>query len=432
MLRKINSNQPQMTTAFRQKEDRQGWLNTVKHHFHIPFFNLGSTSDQLQKALAELYSHARILDASALLSEADAHGRITFANEKFCETSGYSLKELLGKPHNIIRHPDTPAETFRQMWQTILSGKVWQGELKNRKKNGEPYWVIATIAPVLGKDGKPEKFISIRYDITRQKQMEEELRIAKRRSESALIENVNYARRIHNSLLTDVADLRKIFPESFLIYKAQNIVSGDFYRVEKNGNRTMMIIGDSTGHGISASYISVIILNHLSRMLESGSCNPGMILRMVHREVRRVIHAAKDEPVIDTADMLAGCLDHDTLVFSYASARFNAVVVRDGQVIELKKDKCSIGDPGKESLKLSINKLQLQKGDQLYLFSDGMYDQLGGPLNKRYSRKRFLSLLKEHADKNAGDQQEIIRATLEDWQRGNYQTDDMTLLGLAV
>lgn len=90
-------------------------------------------------------------DTTILVSETDASGKIVFADEAFVTISGYSLEELVGKPHSIIRHPDMPKAAFRELWETIKKGNVWQGFVKNSSKNGKYYWVYATIFP-FGKD----------------------------------------------------------------------------------------------------------------------------------------------------------------------------------------------------------------------------------------------------------------------------------------
>ncbi|HFU74177.1 MAG TPA: PAS domain S-box protein [Helicobacteraceae bacterium] len=83
-----------------------------------------------------------------ILSRTDQNGIITYANETFAQISGYQVKELLGKPHNIVRHPDMPRSTFKQMWETLQSGKPWKGYVKNRRKDGGYYWVNAKIEPL--------------------------------------------------------------------------------------------------------------------------------------------------------------------------------------------------------------------------------------------------------------------------------------------
>lgn len=130
---------------------------------------------QLFSARHELAARVDVLNAAALMSEADPHGTITFVNDKFCEVSGFSKEELMGQPHNIVRHPETPKAVFKEMWETIQAGKIFHGVYKNKKKDGGFYWVDATIAPVMGDDGKPYKYIGVRFDITEQKEQAAQL-----------------------------------------------------------------------------------------------------------------------------------------------------------------------------------------------------------------------------------------------------------------
>ena len=97
-----------------------------------------------------------------IISETDLNGIITYANRKFVEISGYSKKELLGKPHSIIRHPDMPKAAFKQMWDTIQNDENWQGLVKNLRKDGRYYWVDTYIKPVY-KDGKKVGYIAARH-----------------------------------------------------------------------------------------------------------------------------------------------------------------------------------------------------------------------------------------------------------------------------
>lgn len=115
------------------------------------------------------------VDHHAILSIADIKGNITYVNDKFCDVSGFSRDELIGQNHSILKSGEHDAEFYRDLWRTIANGGVWQGIIKNRKKNGDGYWVRATIVPTLGADGKPVKYISIRTDISERKSVEEEL-----------------------------------------------------------------------------------------------------------------------------------------------------------------------------------------------------------------------------------------------------------------
>ncbi len=116
------------------------------------------------------------VDATTILSTSNPQGIITYANKKFCEISGYTLDELIGKPHSIVRHPDTPKQVFKEMWRTISSGKVWNGTIKNRAKDGSEYIVEAAIIPVTDENGEIEEYIGIRHDITAQYASSEDMR----------------------------------------------------------------------------------------------------------------------------------------------------------------------------------------------------------------------------------------------------------------
>ncbi len=113
-----------------------------------------------------LNEHKKVIDFSSIVSKTDAAGRIIYANKKFCDISGYEMDELLGRNHSVISHSDVPKTLFNELWRTIKSGKIWQGVIQNRKKNGESYFVDSTISPIFNTDGEIIEYIAIRNDIT--------------------------------------------------------------------------------------------------------------------------------------------------------------------------------------------------------------------------------------------------------------------------
>ncbi len=131
---------------------------------------------QLEKTTRDLKNIRYALDRSAIVAIADRVGNITHANDKFCEISKYSREELIGKNHRIINSGYHPKEFFADLWKTISSGKIWEGEIKNKAKDGTYYWVYTTIVPFLDDQGKPFEYVSIRYEITQRKEGEEQLK----------------------------------------------------------------------------------------------------------------------------------------------------------------------------------------------------------------------------------------------------------------
>jgi methyl-accepting chemotaxis protein len=114
----------------------------------------------------ELQVRTDIMNMTSIVSEADLKGDILSVNDKFLEVSKYPKEELIGNGHNTTRHPDMPKEVFKEMWATIGRGKIFRGIVKNRAKDGTPYYVDAVIAPIMGDNGKPKKYLGVRYDIT--------------------------------------------------------------------------------------------------------------------------------------------------------------------------------------------------------------------------------------------------------------------------
>ncbi len=140
-----------------------------------------------QKSLLDQYKSA--VDASNIVSKTDPKGIITYANDEFCRVSKYSREELIGKPHNIVRHPDVPAPVFAELWQTIQAGRIWKGVVPNRAKDGNTYIVDATVIPIKNGSGEISEYIAIRHEITK---LVETQKIADEKSES-LLEKIEQA-----------------------------------------------------------------------------------------------------------------------------------------------------------------------------------------------------------------------------------------------
>lgn len=140
-------------------------------------FSTHMLNEEFESSLVLLEQYKEAVDKSFIISKTDPKGIICYANQAFCEVSGYTQEELLGKAHNIIRHPDTPKETFKEMWHNIKDiKKSWSGEVKNLAKDGTSYWMRVFINPILDKDGNVVEYIAMRTDITEIQEDKERIR----------------------------------------------------------------------------------------------------------------------------------------------------------------------------------------------------------------------------------------------------------------
>lgn len=186
------------------------------------------------------------IDEAAIVAITDNQGVITYANKKFCEISKYSREELIGNTHRIINSHYHPKEFFDDMWTTISSGKVWEGEIKNRAKDGTLYWVHTNIVPFMDAEGKPEQYVAVRYEITERKLAEEQLKVYAKKLEVSNKELQDFASVAAHDLQEP---LRKIqaFSER-LTTKAKNLLDPETFdyvdRIQSSAKRMQTLIND--------------------------------------------------------------------------------------------------------------------------------------------------------------------------------------------
>lgn len=239
-----------------QLEQKDDFINKINQ-------TISSTSDEnkdLYDSLLLLEEYKKALDESSIVSKADLNGIITYVNDKFCQISGYSKEELIGKNHNIIRHPDTKKDFFTQLWNTINQKKIFNGIIKNRKKSGQSYYVDSTIIPILDKNSNIVEYIAIRNDVSSlfekdkliYEQFTDELTFLPNRqkflndlkncvSPKLVLINLDRFKDINNSYGIEIGDkILKSFAKRLLIFKSTNLniyrISGDIFAFMAFGN----------------------------------------------------------------------------------------------------------------------------------------------------------------------------------------------------
>jgi PAS domain S-box-containing protein len=185
-MEELQATQEEMERKNKETVEQNEQLQQQEEELRQNMEELSAQSDEMERQMkdmekmqSEMKAREDILNETTVVSEADVYGTITYVNQKLIDVAKYKREEMIGKGHNLFRHPDMPAEIYKLMWEKIKGGKVFRGIIKNKAKDDSVYWVDATISPVLNADGKPEKYIGVRYVIEQedvaQKLFEEQL-----------------------------------------------------------------------------------------------------------------------------------------------------------------------------------------------------------------------------------------------------------------
>lgn len=242
-------------------------------------------------------------------------------------------------------------------------------------------------------------------------------------------DSITYAQRLQTAMLPPVPLFNELLPDSFLLFKPKDIVSGDFYWLEQKHGVTLFAAADCTGHGVPGAMVSVICNNALNRCVREYNLNdPGKILDKTREIVIKEFEKSNEE-VKDGMDISLCGLMNKTLYWSGAN---NPLwVVRNGELLETKADKQPIGKQ-ENSKPFTSHKMHLEKGDTIYVFSDGFADQFGGPKGKKFMSSKFKKLLVSIQGETMAKQKEFINKTFEDWRSEQEQLDDVCVIGVRI
>ncbi|MCB0408778.1 MAG: tetratricopeptide repeat protein [Flavobacteriales bacterium] len=244
-----------------------------------------------------------------------------------------------------------------------------------------------------------------------------------------ILDSINYAKRIQNAILPPQKVVKEYLQESFILYKPKDIVAGDFYWLEHKEDKVMFAACDCTGHGVPGAMVSVVCNNGLNRSVrEYNLTDPGKILDKTREIVIQEFEKSEEE-VKDGMDIALCTLQGNTL--HYAGANNPLWIIRNNseEIEEIKADKQPIGKYA-EPTPYTTHKIELQKGDTIYIFSDGYADQFGGEKGKKFKAANFKKLLLSIQNESIEQQRELINQAFEDWKGDLEQLDDVCVIGV--
>jgi tetratricopeptide (TPR) repeat protein len=247
-------------------------------------------------------------------------------------------------------------------------------------------------------------------------------------------DSINYAKLIQDTLLPVAETFNAVFNDAFILFRPQNVVSGDFYWLSSSADKTFVAMADCTGHGVPGAFMSMIGIEKFNQaILESKLSKPSDILTMVNRQLKTVL---KQDDLTggmrDGMDVALVAIDHKKMSLEFSGANRPIWIIRDGKLIEIEATKVSIGGHTPVTQEFSLNEFSLEKNDCIYLFSDGYADQFGGPKGKKMMTKNFKKVLLSIAGGTMKEQKAGLDRHFNQWKGNLEQVDDVCVIGIKI
>lgn len=248
-------------------------------------------------------------------------------------------------------------------------------------------------------------------------------------SRKEIVDSINYAKKIQYALLAHEQVLARNLNSYFVYFKPKDIVSGDFYWATEHENDFYLAVCDSTGHGVPGAFMSLLSIGFLSEAIkEKNIKEPNMVFDYVRK---RLIESITDENQKDGFDGILLRFNRDDNSLSYSASNNRPVVISNKQIYLYNCDKMPVGK-GEKSEPFTLHKINVSKGDMVYLYTDGYADQFGGNKGKKYKYKPLNDLLVRINELPLGEQKNLLEREFDNWKGNLDQVDDVCILGIRI
>lgn len=378
----------------------------------------------------------QILDRlNALIVVLNNDGSADYVSRSAQQLLGYRSDELLGnnwwettrfsrpegievkrKILNLFKNKSGSTQTFEHLLKTAHGGKKWVS------------WNVSYL--------NEEQLIGIGYDITEKKNHEKKLIEQNEKlyeQNKDITASIVYAKRIQESILQTPEAIKKIFTESFLLYKPKDIVSGDYYWFHEDENYRYAAAVDCTGHGVPGAMMSMVANSAFKEVFLNRKIKDlGSILCALDEELEKAFTKNSNEPFNDGMD--AGLIRVDKLTNELKfSGAFRSIIVANSEGIkEYRGSRYPLGFYSGVDKVFNTETIQLQKGDSVYLYSDGYVDQFGGENNKKLNKVNFKELIRTAYEMSIEEQESFLEYSFNNWKQNDEQTDDVLVIGIKI
>jgi len=369
-----------------------------------------------------------------LIIRLSSSGQFFYVNPVVEDYVEISSNEIINKNLSEIELPYDLKEYFEKSISFMKKGPSKTNEeiilpLKLGEKISERIIRFDAIPEM--NSGELETILFVGHDITEAKRIEKELHIKNRN----INDSINYSRKIQTSILPEIKNLRKHFPNSFMFFKPRDIISGDFPWYYEHGDYDLVAVVDCTGHGVPGSMLSFIAYFLLKEVVEqNGDLNAGQICDLLHDNFRKTLKQENNKGESRDGLDIALCKIHKkTRQIDFAGAHRPLYILREGELTIYKGNRKAIGGLElfrKADEKFENHSLSIKKGDKMFIFSDGLTDQLGGPYGRKYSPARVRDLILENPGYTMNQFHDLFETDFIEWMKEFRQLDDVLMMGI--
>jgi PAS domain S-box-containing protein len=377
----------------------------------------------------------QILDKlNTLIVVLNNDGSIDYVSKSAQTLLGYNSADLIGNNWwEITRFSKPEGEQVKDKILSMLkqqaSTQIFEHEL--RTSSGGRKWIRWNVSFL-----NEGQVIGLGHDITETKAKEKRLLQTNKQlldQHKDITDSLYYAQRIQQSILQTSEQLQSFFSESFLLYKPKDIVSGDYYWFYEDEQYKFIAAIDCTGHGVPGAMMSMVANSIFKEVfINKKLTDPSSILSGLDVELDRAINTSKDATFNDGMDVALIRIDKLSNELVFSGAFRNIHIAQNNELIELKGSRYPIGFYSGVTKYFENKTVPLQKGDTVYLYTDGFIDQFGGERNKKLNKSNFKELLKTIADMSLEEQEAFLDYSFNNWKQNNEQTDDVLVIGIKI
>jgi PAS domain S-box-containing protein len=373
---------------------------------------------------------------NSLIVVVNPSGDVDYVSPSVRRILGFEPEQLIGQGWwNLTRSSEDERADIRSLVQKQIEAtrllETVPYEKLLRTANGGTRWILWNTSK-----GPLNTLVGIGHDITERKHAEQQLLLKNKQLEEQnreMLDSIRYASQLQQSILVDPQKIRDSFADAFVLYQPKDVVSGDYYFQFRTQNKVFLAAVDCTGHGVPGALMSVVADSVFREVIQKrGLQDPAQILYALDEELYLALNKNRNETISDGMDVALAVIDLEQNTLEYAGAFRPALILRGEEFIELEASRYPIGFYADVEKSFSTTRLQLQKDDLLYLFTDGYCDQFGGEKKKKFNRRRFKELLLSAQSMTMEEQESFLSYAHRNWRQEEEQVDDVLVIGVRI